>query len=197
MSSLMSSGRRSGPRSRRTWIRHVSESRSRSVGPRTRPWPKRSSPSCVVRRQLSRAGWQASNGMSTIRRNDRQPTAEPLSALGLPSAQLADEKAAVVAVVRGCRVLVSWPDPSDSDLFQGVRRHWTTSGLLVEGAEEEKPPAYSAPAQPGDCRRRSLGPLPQQMLARARLATWRRRYQAATEIGATPGSEQRYVQDGS
>ena len=29
--------------------------------------------------------------------------------------------------------------PSDSDLFRGVRRRWTTSGLLVERAGEAKP----------------------------------------------------------
>ena len=201
----MSSGGRSGRRPRRTWIRHVPESPSRSIGPRKRPWPRCSSPSCPVRCQLSRAARQASNGMSTIRRNDSQPTAEHASAPGPPSAQSADEgggggcqqflaspastlsqrrmlemqligplrhrlgsvqvafdppgrpgragtehrrtpPAAVVcgetrrsgsrrggeapgvghrsapgSSIRGCRVLVSWLDPSDGDLFHGVR----------------------------------------------------------------------------
>ena len=36
MSILMRSGGRSGPRARRTWIRHAPESRSRSIGPRKR-----------------------------------------------------------------------------------------------------------------------------------------------------------------
>ena len=56
MSSLMSSGGRSGPRARRTWIRQVPESRSRSIGPRHRPWPRCGSPSCPVRCQLSKGG---------------------------------------------------------------------------------------------------------------------------------------------
>ena len=39
MSSLMSSGGRSGPRATRNWIEQVPESRSRSIGPCHRPWP--------------------------------------------------------------------------------------------------------------------------------------------------------------
>jgi hypothetical protein len=82
-SSRMRNGGRSGPRVRRTSIRHVPESRSCSIGPRTRLWPMRSSPSCPVRCQLSRAATHVSNGMSTIRRNDSHPRTGHMPALML------------------------------------------------------------------------------------------------------------------
>ncbi len=104
ISSLMSSGRRSGPRARRTWIRHVPESRSASIGPRKRPWRTCSSVPCRLRCQLSRAARQASKGMSASRRNDSHPTAEHMSALGLPLPQFADEGAA------GCQGF--WASPA-------------------------------------------------------------------------------------
>ena len=81
MLSLMRSSGRSGPRARRTSIRHVPEGRSCSIGPRNRLWPMRSSPSGSVRCQFSRAATHVSNGMSMIRRNDSWPTAPPAPAL--------------------------------------------------------------------------------------------------------------------
>ena len=86
MCSLMSSGLRSGPRARRTWIEQVPESRSRSIGPRHRPWPGCGSPSarcaasCPGRPGRRRTGCQRSAGKSG-------------------------------SSVRGCRVLVSCLTP--------------------------------------------------------------------------------------
>jgi hypothetical protein len=76
-------GGRCGPRARRTWIWHVPESRSCSIGPRSRLSPKRSSPPCPVRCPRSRAATHVWNGTSTIRRNDPGPSAEAMPSLML------------------------------------------------------------------------------------------------------------------
>jgi hypothetical protein len=78
MSSLMRKRGRRGPRARRTSIRRVPESRSCSIGPGNRVPPNRSSPPCPGRCQRSSAATHAWNGTSTIRRNDSDPSADPV-----------------------------------------------------------------------------------------------------------------------
>ena len=140
MSILMRSGGRSGPRARRTWIRHAPESRSRSIGPRKRLWPTCSSLSCPMRCQLSRAARQASNGMSTIRRNDSPPAAEHVSALGLPSAQSADEGGG-----QGCQQF--WASPAGTLSQRRIR------GLRLMGSVRHRlgsvQVAFDPPGRPG------------------------------------------------
>ena len=62
----------SGPLARRTWIRHVPTSRSCSIGPSNWLPPNRSSPSCLVRSQLSSAATYVSKETSTIRQNESE-----------------------------------------------------------------------------------------------------------------------------
>ena len=84
MSSLMRSSGRSGPRARRTWIRHVPEPRcarpARATGCRrtTGRRPARWAASCQVRPRTSRTGRRRSAEMTAI------PAPGPMFALMLP-----------------------------------------------------------------------------------------------------------------
>jgi hypothetical protein len=102
---------RSGPRARRTWIRHVPEPRSCSTGPRNRLSPNRRSPPRPMGCQLSSAATHVSNGTSTIRRNDSHPGAGPMFALMLPPlvfpAQAGPARTAGQRPIRSLAIVIS------------------------------------------------------------------------------------------
>ena len=108
--------------------------------------------------------------MSMIRRNDSQPAAEHMSALGLPSAQLADE-----GIGGGCQQF--WASPAGTLRQRRMREMrfmarplpvaicstvYAGAGQPLDSSwnarGKAKPPAYSEAAQLGE-RRPSVNPL--------------------------------------
>ena len=125
---------RSGPRARRTSTRHVPEPGSCSIGPCSLLWPTGRSLLCPSCRQPSSAATHVSNGMSTMRRNDSQPGAEPVPIAALRLSPRLDIGSMSTAT---CRILT----------FMSPRLSGDRAGSAKCGRRTRIDPSDSRPAR--------------------------------------------------